>query len=302
MNPNDVIETYVGEVMRRVPRRERNDIGLELRDLLTEMLADRAATAGKPVDDAMVLAILRDFGTPAEVAARYRTPGVVIIPAEQTRSFAVLSIGGVVLQWALTLPAVFAGQPLTTWWFSWGLGAFWWPGLMAVFALLAAGLRQRGWWQPAWRPRMVDADRVHRAAMIFGLAWFVIGVAFMTSLPWLAATLPGPLAAVFAFDPDFLQQRAWPVLLLWFGVFAIRAAVCAQGRWRPLTRRLDMVFGVAWVALLVWWIVAGDIFQSGPTSEGARAALGLVVLFIVVDLVVKLYRRRVPIRLPTPAA
>ncbi len=298
MSPNDVIETYVAEVMRRVPAKERHDIGLELRDLLTEMLADRAEAAGKPADDAMLLAMLRDFGAPAEVAARYRPPGAIIIPAEQTRSFAALAIGGVALQWALTLPAVFADQPLVAWWFSWGLGAFWWPGLMVMFALLGAGLRQRGWWQPVWRPRVVDPDRVNRAVMAFGLVWFAIGAAFVISLPWIAAALPGPLPQVFAFDPDFLQQRAWPSLLLWLGGFAVSARVCSQGRWIPLTRRLDLAFALAWLALLVWWIAAGDIFQAKPTNDGAKAALGLVALIIVVDLAVKWYRRRTPIRLP----
>lgn len=112
MNQNDVIEAYVADVMRGVPRKDRNEIGLELRGLLTEMLADRALSEDKAADDAMVLAMLREFGTPADIAARYRPPGVVIIPAEHTKSFALLSIGGVGLQWALTLPRVFEGQPL----------------------------------------------------------------------------------------------------------------------------------------------------------------------------------------------
>lgn len=298
MNPNDVIETYVADVMRRVPARERHDVGLELRNLLIEMLADRATTTGRPADDAMVLGMLREFGTPVDVAARYRPPGFIIIPEQQTRSFALLSVGGVALQWALTLPAVFAGQPLVVWWFSWGLGAFWWPGFMVMLALLSAGLHQRRWWQPAWRPRLVDVDRINRAAMIFALVCFAIGVAFMIGLPWIADALPGLLAQVFAFDPDFLQQRAWPALVLWCGVFAIRVWACTQGRWMPLTRRLDTLFALAWVALLVWWMVAGDIFQSDATDDGAKGALGLVVLFIGLDLLVKLYRRRPSIRPP----
>ncbi|MEO6798948.1 MAG: hypothetical protein ABI178_03320 [Rhodanobacter sp.] len=301
MNPNDVIETYVTEVARRVPAKERNDIALELRDLLTEMLTERAAAAGRVADDAMVLAMLRDFGMPAAVAARYRPPGVVIIPAGQTQSFAVLSLGGVVLQWALTLPGVFAGQPLTAWWFSWGLGAFWWPGLMVTCALLAAGMHERGWWQPVWRPRTADPDRVNRIAMVFGLVWFAVGVVFMLSLPWIAGKLPEQLEQVFAFHPGFLQQRAWPALLLWLGVFAVRVTVCARGRWMPLTRRLDMLFGLAWIALMVWWIAAGDIFQSSSTNDGAKGALCLGAVFIVFDLLIKLYRRRTPIHLPRVA-
>lgn len=262
------------------------------------MLAERAAAAGRVADDTMVLVMLRDFGTPAEVAARYRPPGVVIISAERTRSFAMLSLGGVALQWALTLPGVFAGQSVAVWWFSWGLGAFWWPGLMVTFALLAAGLRQRGWWRPAWRPRTVDPDRINRTTMIFGLVGFAVGVGFMICLPWIAGALPEPLAQVFAFDPGFLQQRAWPVLLLWLGVFAIRATVCVQGRWKSQTRRLEVVFGLVWVVLIIWWIVADDIFQSSSTNDGAKDALALIALFVVADLLFRTYRRRRPIRLP----
>ena len=156
MNPNDVIEAYVLDVMRRLPGRERNGIGLELRGLLADMLAERAESHANPADDALVLAMLRDFGTPAEVAARYRPPGVVIIPAEQTRSFVLLSVVGIVLQWALTLPRVFQGAPLAGWWFSWGLGALWWHGFLAMLAVIAAGIRQTGLFKPGCRPRVVD--------------------------------------------------------------------------------------------------------------------------------------------------
>lgn len=301
MNPNDVIETYVAEVMRRLPAKERNEIGLELHDLLAEMLAERAHAAGRPADDAMVLAMLKDFGTPTDIAERYHPPGTVIIPAAQTRSFAVVAIGGVALQWALTLPAAFGGQPLVAWWFSWGLGAFWWPGLMVMSTLVAAGARHFGWWKPVWRPRLVDPDRVNRPVMLIGLVWFVLGVALMVALPWIAPKLPGPLAQVFAFDEGFLSQRAWPVLLLWGASFALEVAAYVQGRWSTSTRRWGVVFSVAWIALLVWWIGAGAMFQAKATDDGARGALALVVLIIVVDLGCRLYRRRPSMRPPRMA-
>jgi hypothetical protein len=296
MNPNDVIQTYVAEVMRRLPGRERREIGLELHGLLGEMLADRAESAGTPADDAMVLAMLREFGTPAQVAERYHPAGTVIIPATQTRSFALFAFGGVALQWALTLPRVFGGgQPLVAWWFSAGLGALWWPGLMVMSALVAALVRARGW-QPAWQPRMVDPDRVNRPVMLFGLVWFALGVALMISLPWIAPILPGPLPQVFAFDDGFLSRRAWPVLLLWSGTFALQLAAYAQGRWSTLTRRLSMLSSLAWAALLLWWIAVGGMFQARATDDGARGALGLVVLIIVIELAYRLYRARPSMR------
>lgn len=53
MNPDDVIEAFVRDVMRKVPAKDRNDIGLELRGLLADMLADRAQREGRAADDAM---------------------------------------------------------------------------------------------------------------------------------------------------------------------------------------------------------------------------------------------------------
>lgn len=301
MNPNDVIEAYVADVMRRVPRKERGEIGFELRGLLTEMLAERAQAAGKAADDALVLAMLRDFGTPAQVAARYRPPGIVLIPAEQTKSFALLSVGGVGLQWALTLPRVFDGLPLAGWWFTWGLGSLWWPGFLAMIALVGAGLRHTGLVRPVWRPRIVDPERVNRGALTFGLVWFAAGVALMIGLPWIVRLLPDPLPQVFAFDPGFLRERAWPVVLLWLGHFAILVAALFKGRRSPLMHRAEIAISLAFLALLCWWLADGAMFQAKATDDGARAGIGFVVLLIAVELAYKLYRRRVRIRTPKAA-
>lgn len=301
MNPNDVIESYVADVMRRVPGKERNDIGLELRDLLGEMLAGRAATAGHAADDAMVLAMLRDFGTPADVAARYSPPGIVIIPAEQSRQFALLSLVGIALQWALTLPQVFQGQSIAAWWFSWGLGSLWWPGFLAMMALAAAGVRRAGLPAPAWRPRSVDSERINRSAAASGLVCMVIGMAIVLCLPWIARLMPDPLPRIFAFDADFLHGRAWPVVLLWLDNCLVRVTALYKGRWTPRLRRIDLATSVAWIAVMVWWLAAGDIFQAPATDQGAKSGIGLVILVVVADLAWKLYRQRTRIRPPRMA-
>lgn len=297
MSTNDVIESYVVDVMRRVPARDRNEVGLELRGLLTEMLDDRAQATGRTADDALVLAMLREFGTPAEIAARYRPPGkqadIVVIPAGQTRSFAIWSICGMALQWALTLPRVFDGSvPIAAWWFGSGLGAFWWPGFMAMMALMAAWLQSHGMFLAKWTPRTADPDRVNRGGMIAGLAAFAIGMTFMIALPWLAGLLPPHLAHVFVFDPGFLRARAWPVVVLWLISFATLSLVLRNGRHTVMTRRLELGGSLAFVALTGWWLAAGDIFIEKATNEGARGGLGLVMAILLIDIAVKLYRGR----------
>lgn len=303
MNPNDVIESYVVDVMRRVPAKDRNEVGLELRGLLTEMLEDRARIAGRAADDAMVLEVLREFGTPVEIAARYRPPGMladtVVIPATQTRSFAIWSIGGMVLQWALTLPRVFDGsQPIAAWWFGSGLGAFWWPGFIAMLSLLGTWLHSRGLFLPKWTPRIADPDRVNRGGMIVGLVGIAIATGFMIALPWLVGLMPEPLASVMAFDPEFLRARAWPVVVLWLASFVLMIVVLRQGRQSVLTRRLEFGGSLAFVALLAWWLSSGHIFIEKATNDGARGGLVLVLAFIVIDIAFKLYHRRPRITTP----
>lgn len=299
MTPSDVIETYVLDVIRRLPGRDREGIGLELRGLLTDMLAERAEASGRSADDAMVLAMLREFGTPAEVAARYRPPGVALIPAEETRSYALWAVGGVALQWALSLPQVFGGEMrFSSWWLSLGLGALWWPGLMLMAALAKAGLRQLGWRERPWRPKLVDPERVERGLMLAGLIWAAIGTLFMMALPWMVPHMPGVLPKVLAFDPDFLTDRAWPAVPLWIAGLALTTSVYLRGRWSTLTRRFELILSAGWIALMGWWIVDGRMFTAPLTNEGARGALGLVLVFVMAHFAVTMWRRRTRIRLP----
>lgn len=72
MDPNAIIDSYVADVVRYLPRRQRADVALELRSLLDDELASRAADAGRPADPALVMELLTTFGAPRDVADRYR--------------------------------------------------------------------------------------------------------------------------------------------------------------------------------------------------------------------------------------
>jgi hypothetical protein len=160
MDPNVIIESYVSNVIGRLPRRRRADVGFELRSLLREELAGRAEDAGRPADEAMALELLGAFGRPQDVADRYRPAGFTIIRPADAPQFAWVALGGVALQWAITLPAAYvdpgiaawaasagvAGAwwaPLPTWWLTWGLGAFWWPGFLITVTIIASAIRHK---------------------------------------------------------------------------------------------------------------------------------------------------------------
>ncbi len=70
----DLIERYVQEVARRLPRKQRDDVARELRSSLEDSLESRAGVPLEQVEEEQAVELLLEFGTPQKVAASYR-PG-----------------------------------------------------------------------------------------------------------------------------------------------------------------------------------------------------------------------------------
>lgn len=67
-----LIEHYLAAVAAQLPRDKREDITAELRDALMERVEAREAELGRAMSEAETEALLREFGHPLTVAARYR--------------------------------------------------------------------------------------------------------------------------------------------------------------------------------------------------------------------------------------
>lgn len=295
-----LLDDYVGDVVRLLPVAMRTEVGIELRGLLDESLRERAVSRGVPVSDALALELLREFGTPVEVAARYSAPTFVLIPAHASRGFLQLAIGGVLLQWALTLPPVLTGGDAGRWWTTQGLGALWWPGALAL------GSAVREWWRARRTVRSpvdhaIDRERVRPARARQALAGIVVGASLVCALPWLATRLPPPLASAFAVDSAFLQSRAWPVLPLFVAVVLVRGVALHRGRRDQTLRVLDATLHALWIAVLTWWCLDGPVFVAARTDAAAKSVFALAAFFALARLVEVLMQRRPTLRLPTPA-
>ena len=79
MNTN-LIDNYVSEIGRRLPRRTRKDIEAEIRSILQDMLDERSQKTGKPVDEEMTLEVLKAYGAPEKVAATYQGERYLVGP------------------------------------------------------------------------------------------------------------------------------------------------------------------------------------------------------------------------------
>jgi hypothetical protein len=306
MDPKHIIESYVDDVVLLLPARQRKDVGIELRELLLEELGNRAGD--KPVDDATVRALLKDFGAPGDVAARYRPAGITAIPAREGRVFAWLSIGGVLAQWALSLPIEvilpthddFATR-LGVWAAGSGMHAFALPGAMAFSAMVWA------WWKhhstgedtvtlafpgelPALQP--IQSNEVNRVAWFTALVTFAITIPFYAMIPDYIARLDEPARSYLTLDPDFVANRAPWLLVVWIAQLVLFIFVLFKGRWVAETRKVEMALNIAGAAMLAWFVLGGPMLVNPEIDSYARLIGGGITVLIVLVTAIKFWREQ----------
>jgi hypothetical protein len=311
MNANELIEAYVDDVVRRLDRKRRNDVGVELRALLGDELQELSGTAGRPADEAMAMALLRRFGRPEDVAARYRAPGFPIIEAADAPAFVKLSAIGMGLVWIVGLFVIFRDggglERLSRWWMTFGLGAFWWPGFLVVCSGIAGWIRRQFPVTDEWKPRVLDRDRINRPAWVLAIAWIILGTIWLTSPAFFVEQLTGGRLApefyrTLMYNESFRQWRLPLLLMLLTGQLVVYAVLVARGRWERTTRRLEMILTAATSALLIWSLAAGRIFQSEVSNRIAGSVIVVVVVIAIWDIATKVYREFARVRMPASLA
>ena len=75
----NLLDKYVAAIGRNLPRKNREDIEAEIRSTLEDMLDERTQGKGSvlselkdPADEAVIIELLKEYGSPAEVAATYK--------------------------------------------------------------------------------------------------------------------------------------------------------------------------------------------------------------------------------------
>jgi len=298
MTADELIDSYVADVVMLLPRKQRRDVAQELRMLLRE---EAGAASGQAAREQAARALLASFGRPAEVAARYGSPVTLIDPAD-TRRFLTLAMAGAVLipfgaiLNALTGPADpqrDLRQAIEKAW----PGVFAWLGLLVVGFAAAAWARRR---RPdaTWKPRPMPTDRISRPGRTAAIIFFVLGTLVLTNPAWLIRTVSGGRAGpaayqAFAYGEGFLRLRGPVVLGLMIVGLIILATLLWQGRWRPWIRQADMVHSLAVCIVLTWAVGAGPVFKATPTDRAVKGAASLIVLVTLIDLAVRTRRHHV---------
>lgn len=277
MTVDDVIESYVRDVARHLPRQKRNDVAFELRALLHEELAAKVGATGRAPDNAMALELLAGFGRPAEAAERYH-PQVALIDPADTRNCLIWAVAG-----AIVVSILNPGNNLAH--LSWAGGVFW-------YFVVATWLRRRQKpgkfaWQskPARRPDVVRPEIALLGMMgtlVFPFSMYLAPGAFVDvvslgSVPSTGLELTEPFRGSW--------QRAVTVVVLGFCMM-LYAAVAWQRGWRPWSRWASVGAHFALGLMLVihaapLWALLGQretfmIFESARANAVAMPMFGLV--------------------------
>lgn len=228
MTAGEVIDSYVRDVARYLPRAKRNDVAFELRALLEDELAAKAEAEGRAADREMAMELLARFGRPAEAAARYEPRAPLIDPADN-HNF---------LIWAVVGALVFSAAHREN-----SYAALHWVGVVFLYFAMVAWLRRRRTSERLeWRPKRERFSEVasRPLTLLPALALLVFPFAMYLAPQtwWNIATFGKGLAGGLALTDAFLQswQRAVTLGGLASPV-AIYVAAAVQGGWRRWSRR-----------------------------------------------------------------
>lgn len=286
----NLIDRYVAEVGLRLPETSRADIEKEIRSTLEDMLEDRSQKADRPVDEAMTVEVLKEFGHPQEVASSYLPKRYLIGPQLYPYFIMVmklsllvafivalvrLSIG--IAQAEPTIDAIIQNiiQSMLG---SGGIVISILGNVVLVFAIIEwarPNIKEEisFEWDPRSLPERVEkSERVSPASaiaemvfttaaiLIFNFYPEILGVGFLADGKW--TFFPVLSEAFFRYLP-------W-LNILWALEITQHAILLSQGRWQPATRWFAIVIQIFNIGLLYALLHGPMLFNL--TAESLRSA------------------------------
>ncbi|MER2598473.1 MAG: hypothetical protein ABTQ73_03050 [Caldilineales bacterium] len=285
------IDRYVAEVGRMLPEGKRVDVEREIRSLLQDAVEGQAA--GMEPSDNQTLAILRQFGSPREIAMRYGASQYVIGPLLYPTFITVLRVVvGIVLAVNLFTVVLAVAQSATA------------PNLLGiaagvvnsvlqaaiwvtvVFALLERlNLRELNQLNQTWDPRALpavgDVDRVSVVETIFTVIFnsiFMVLVAFNLDSQGRFGVPGSDWASPAIFSAAFMAYLPWLIALL-AADMVLAVAALIRGRWTAVLRMLAIGSNLISVALC-WLMLAGPSLAAWPELNLIFDIIVAVVLVV----------------------
>jgi len=316
----NLIDRYIHEVGRYIPRGKRGDILAELRSLLVDTLEDRF---GQTPSETQVEELLKEFGRPRDVAASYYPQSQYLIGPTLYPLFRMVA-------W-IAVGAVLGAQAI-----AWGIGMFLAGETFSVLEMISSLVNSvpisLGWvlitfmilqhfdakphleeepWDPQKLPEINPEHELKRWEMITGLVFGILALVLVTFFPqWIGfITTPG---GKFYPNPVIMDYLVLIKIALAAGI-GLNLFLLWRGRWALSTRLLRIgldIYDVVVLALLVIghnkWLAArssGGFLDAIEAIEGIvdggwelvgmhgfRLGFGVALIVSVIEILASIYR------------
>jgi hypothetical protein len=301
-----LVDQYVTEVGKTLPRKTHSDIEAEIRSLIDDMLEDRSKQVGRAPDEDMMVEVLKELGSPEKMAASYQGEKYLIGPRFYPTFILVLKIVATVL---VVIAAIRFGvgvaQPGLTvngffTLFTTSLGELVNSLLVAlgnivlIFAVIQWAVPGMKVKSKEWDPRSLKSILLPDALKPVGIIWDIAVTIFVI--------------LVFNFHPEwvgmgYLQNGIWywvPILsqaffsyipwlnLIWAGTVVLNIILLRQMRWQPLTRWIRIGLRFFNIVILYHMLVGPSIINFSTVtltqySQAMSQAPGLTNLQPLLD-------------------
>jgi len=318
----DLMELYVSEVGRRLPQKTRTDIEAEIRSALQDLLDERSRAASKPIDDEMVLAVLKEYGDPEKVASSYMGEryliGPKLYPTFEKVVFIVVPITGILVLIGLGISIFLTHSTAGNWiqLVAQTIGNLIWSVLLTIgiIALIFAILERA---DPEFKPRNKDwdprsllkikpPDRIRTvnlianilftslAILVFNFSPSAFSIGYESNGAWWVCFICSSTQTLWrstVLSATFL--RYVPALdILWGLSLVLYVLLMRHGHWQTWTRWADIGIKALSCGLAAWMlggpsligISAAVLMAAGFPAAAAQANLSLDLLNQLVRL------------------
>lgn len=291
----DLLERYVQQVGRALPRKLRPDVEAELASLLSESISERMADGRNAVEEEVAAALLRELGPPEKMADSYLPERHHLIGPRlygaftftliiamglflAVFGFAALELRGPAFVWSRL---AVAARALALVFVQGGLSVF---GAIVIIFLVAERLPARAVhedvWDPRSLPRLDDPWQVDSRRVTVVLSLLSVALLALLFFPG----VPGGHFVTIGLESGFVPLVGDGVerLLPWLGAcvaleLTLGAVLLRSGRWTWWTLGTTVCLAAGWIAatIALWRgppiTVDGAFLMANGWSEAAAA-------------------------------
>lgn len=290
----NLIDRYIQHVGKHLPEKSREDLKREIRSLVEDTLEDRSRELGRPIDEAMTVDVLKEFGRPEKMAASYTPERYLISPRMFPIFWLVVKIVTSVLV-AITLVKLFLGLGQADANFpqmiiqsladlaSGVLSAL--GNIVLVFAIiqyftpeLGRELEKAEEWNPLKMEKIKDEDELSRFEQVFEITFSVVGLAVFNFFPELLGfsfASNGEWIFLPALSQTFFNYLPW-INLVWGAEIILSLFLLIQGHWQPATRLTSIAIKAMSVGLAGFMLAGPSLLGLNP-QDMVASGLGFTL-------------------------